>query len=211
MNKRQPAFIVCIKDIISGEFIKTEGWEPNYVKTPFGLEVSRVNVLGTIVDKSDQEISLDDSTGIIKVRSFEAFPEFEDVHIGDVVFVIGKVREYGETYIGPEICKKISNKWIEKRKQEWEYIEQLFLKGKIIQEKKVYNPEFSSGDTIEEQKKEESDFDKILSFIDTEDKGEGVSKEKIMSSFPNNSETVQALILEGDIFEIKPDVFKVLK
>jgi RPA family protein len=210
MIKRQPAYIVSIKDIITGTFVKTEGWDPNYVTLSWGLKVSRVNVLGSVVDKSDQEISLDDSTGVIKVRSFEPFPDFEQVSVGDVVLLIGKVGEYGEIYLRPEICRKVEQKWISQRKDEWEIIKKIYESGKIIQTEAEQVATFSPAEEITEDAPVENMLDKIISFINANDTGTGVPKDVILRKFPEGKEVLNTLIMEGDIFEIKPDVFKVL-
>ncbi len=70
-QKRQVAFKVRIKDIIDGKYIVEEGWQPNYIITCSGEKISRVNIIGTIVLKSDEEnlnyksVVLDDGTGKI--------------------------------------------------------------------------------------------------------------------------------------------------
>lgn len=211
MNKRQPAYIICIEDILKGEFVKTEGWEPNYITTSFGMKVSRVNIIGSVVDKNEQDITIDDGTGIIKIRSFDSFPEFDTVGIGDFALIIGKIREYGEIYIAPEICRKVSTKWVEERKEEWKKIKTLWENKKIIQEDIKEKVEFKDASLPVEETKEESLLDKIITFIDSNDTGNGVSKNKILEVIPESKETLERLILEGDIFEVKPDVFKVLK
>lgn len=211
MIKRQPAYIVCIKDILSGTFVKTEGWDPNYVTVSWGLKVSRVNIIGSVVDKSEQEISLDDSTGVIKVRSFEPFPDFEQITIGDIVLLIGKVGEYGEIYLRPEICKKIDQKWVAQRKDEWGIVKKLYETGKITQEAPEQTATFTPAEEVKEDAPVENKLDKIISFIDKHDSGEGVTKETILQEFSDGKEVIDTLVMEGDIFEIKPDVFKVLK
>ena len=54
-QKRQIAYKIRIKDLISGEYIKEEGWDPNYIKTLNGINVSRVNLIGTVVAKEREE------------------------------------------------------------------------------------------------------------------------------------------------------------
>ena len=56
-QKRQTAYKIRIKDILSSRYIKTEGFNPNYLEIN-GQEVSRVNILGVIVQKGLIDISL---------------------------------------------------------------------------------------------------------------------------------------------------------
>ena len=52
VQKRQVAYKVRIKEMIQGSYIRDSGWEPNHVLFGNGQKVSRVNIMGTIVDKS---------------------------------------------------------------------------------------------------------------------------------------------------------------
>lgn len=211
MNKRQPAYIVSIQNILLGQFNKTEGWEPNYIVTNFGMKISRVNIMGIVVEKDNQQITIDDSTGIIRVRSFDVFSGFDLADVGKPVMIIGKVREYGEIYLSPEILKPISSELLEERKKEWELIKNLWADGKIIQEEPEKKAEFKDAVIQEEETKEESALDKIITFIESNDSGSGVSRKKILEAHPDVQDVLERLILEGDIFEVKPDTFKVLK
>src|SRR3989338_1878572 len=113
--QRQTAYIVKISDILTGKYVKSQKeFEPNYVLTVFGLEASRVNILGVVLDKiadaNAETIVLDDGSGTIIIRIFEKNPFFEGFVLGDILLVVGKPREFnGEKYIVPEIMKKIQN------------------------------------------------------------------------------------------------------
>ena len=50
-QKRQVAEKIRIKDILGGRYIQEEGWTPNYVETDNGKKVSRVNIIGAVVEK----------------------------------------------------------------------------------------------------------------------------------------------------------------
>ncbi len=222
-QKRQPAFFVEIKELLTGKYTKTEGWDPNFVTLNFGLNVTRVTIFGTVLESDEFSMTLDDSTGIIKIRSFDKFNDFEKIKSGDFVKLIGKVRQFNnEIYLAPESCVKILKDWNSLRLKNLEKLKELFKKGLIIN----YKPEtkedvfFESGkeviqnlvdDSINE--KEESLIEKVLNFIDEKDSGSGVEKVKILDFFDDSSvvEVVDTLIMEGDIFEVKPGVFKVLK
>ena len=62
-QKRQTAYKIRVKDILDSRYIKTEGFEPNYLEVD-SQEISRVNIIGVVVEKSSQYnqgiLSLDD-------------------------------------------------------------------------------------------------------------------------------------------------------
>ncbi len=111
-----------IREITGGEFIQMEGWEPSYVMTRDGRRISRANLIATIVSTGPESgtFLVDDGSGTISLRSFGEINMPEDVSVGDIVFVIGKVRKFGEEiYIAPEIIRKTDNPaWLRLRKME---------------------------------------------------------------------------------------------
>jgi len=209
-QRRQIAYKVRIKDLINGRYVKEEGWQPNYIITNDGRQVSRVNLVGTIVLKPTEEnlnyqsIIVDDGSSKISVRSFEG-DVLKNVNVGDVILLIGRPREYGsEKYIVPEIVRVIDNKkWIDIRKLE---IELHNKKSKGIKEDVVLKE-----DVVEDKKG--SQADKIFKLIKEIDDGEGADTEEIISKA--NVEHVEKIIAnlleEGEIFEIKPGKLKVLE
>ncbi len=97
---RMTAMRVPVSDLLSGDFRKQPGeWGVSYVFTPLGLAVSRASVVGRVVEifKADNHVTLaiDDTTGVVRARFFsDVMKRVEDVQAGDLVDVIGKVREY---------------------------------------------------------------------------------------------------------------------
>jgi hypothetical protein len=71
--ERQTAKIVSIKEIISGEYIKQEGWEPNYILSIKNEKLSRINTIAIVVTipENSQSVFVDDGSGKIEVRTFE--------------------------------------------------------------------------------------------------------------------------------------------
>ena len=113
--KRLTAKKASIGEISNGTFIRKEGFKSSYVLTNLGRRLSRIRVLGLIVDKfiSPDEryatITLDDSTDTIRCKAFVNTKIFDGFGEGDLVDVFGKLREYnGEIYIIPEIIRKIN-------------------------------------------------------------------------------------------------------
>ena len=110
---RLTAKISANAEIINGKFVKKTGFESSYVLTNLGRRLSRVKIMGVVVDKflSPDEryatITLDDSTETIRCKSFVNIKIINDFNNGDLVDVFGKVREYnGEIYVMPEIVVK---------------------------------------------------------------------------------------------------------
>jgi len=112
--KRLTAKKASIREMISGRFVKKEGFESSYVLTNLGRKISRVRVLGTLVDKyiSPDEryatITLDDSTETIRCKAFVNTKIFDGFGVGDIVDVFGKMREYNEEiYILAELIRDV--------------------------------------------------------------------------------------------------------
>lgn len=102
-----------IKPITTGKFCRQEGYTPSYVLAPSGQKLSRVRLLATVVDKYVSEtgkfaaVTIDDGTDTIRVKVFNAISMFESIAPGDIIDVIGRIKEYnGEVYVMPEIITK---------------------------------------------------------------------------------------------------------
>ena len=204
-QKRQVAYRVSISDILSGNFTKDE-LSAGYIKLG-NTNISRVNVIATLVHKPEQGSSyynslIDDGTGRILLRSFENNDAFSKVDVGDIVLVIGKIREFnGEKYVVPEILKKLDNiGWIGIRNLE-------FMHNNAI------NDDIKTTDkrTIEQDNTNLNED--IYALIKKLDNGYGVSIEDIIKNSDNRkAENIITKLLEsGDIFEIKPGKLKVLE
>ncbi|MBW3020198.1 hypothetical protein KY334_02800 [Candidatus Woesearchaeota archaeon] len=199
--KRETAYKVKIKDIIRGKYVATEDTESNYIQIN-DKKVSRINSIGIIIVDESNNFSIDDGSGEIILRDFnEKIPS--NLNTGDLVLLIGKPREYnGDKYIVPEIIKKINNeKWIEYRKLELEN-----GKEEVEEEEENENKEFN----IE---RPEDILNEIKDIIVSNDKGDGVSMQIILDKLANKKdgdENIKKLLKIGEIYEIKPSVYKIL-
>lgn len=203
-QKRQVACKVWISDILNSIFMKDET-SAGYIKINEAV-VSRVNLIATVVYKADQEqnlssVMIDDGTGKILLKSFENFAPFSKVDVGDMVLVVGRIREFSsEKYLMPEILKKLNdNNWMAVRKLE--------LKNHILVEQK----EEKIDDTNVNISVNTGEHVYIL--IKKLDDGDGADiDEVIKNSNLNDAELIINRLLEnGDIFEIKPGRVKVLE
>lgn len=109
-RERLTARKVAAEDVLKGEYFEQEGFEPNYAVTPYGMAVSRARIIGTVVDTfvNDDEsygaVTIDDGTDTIRAKFFQDLDMMEGIEEGDVVEVVGKVKQYdGETYVNPEM------------------------------------------------------------------------------------------------------------
>jgi len=121
MQERQVAKKLQIRTINTGKFIKINReveenkFTPNYIEIE-GNKIARVRVLATIMEKFVSEsgdyatLTLDDTTDTIRCKIFGNLEIIENIEKGDIVDIIGKIREYnGEIYIQPEIIVKIED------------------------------------------------------------------------------------------------------
>ena len=214
--KRDVAVKVKIKHILEGVYVKEEGWKPNYVRTIYGENIFRVNIMGVVVsdpsvEERNQSIVIDDGSDRIVLRSFEDGLSLSGFVLGDVVNVIGKPREYmGSKYIIPEIVRKIvNNKWLELRKNELESVEKKHGSS-VLSVKKQDNFSFSVEEDVVE---DVSDVDAVLNLIRSLDKGDGVLIDEIISSLKKEGieKMINSLLEQGDIFEIQPGKVKILE
>ena len=110
-----------------GQYTRSpDSTEPSYLLTPWGERVTRVRVMGTVVDKfvrDDQNyanLRIDDGTETVSVRAWQdAVKELDLYKVGDTVDVIGRVREYsGEIYLTPELIIRVDD-------PNWELVREL--------------------------------------------------------------------------------------
>ncbi|MBL7050543.1 hypothetical protein ISS04_00080 [Candidatus Woesearchaeota archaeon] len=208
-QSRQIAYKTKIKDILEGEYIKEDGWIPNYILSGT-KKISRVNLVGVVVAKSDnsenQEFVLEDKSGKISVRFFEKKDSFGVWGIGDFLRIIGRPREYnGQKYIVPEIIKNVEKGWFELMMFE--------VCGALGIQKKT--PEIKKKQEIIEKKimediiKDKINSEDVIGFIKKLDVGDGADYEEVLLQ-AKDDKILKNLLEEGEIFEIRPGKLKVL-
>ena len=171
-------------------------------------KIQRINLLAIIVSIEKigtiSSFLLDDGTGKITARFFEENEKNKNLAIGDTVLIIGKVRKYNqETYLSPEIAKKINPLWIRIRKEEL---------GLNNYPKNQTKPNIKN--IPEEEEKETSllPTQKIAQLIKEMDKGEGVIVEDLIekSQLKNIEVLLKKMIEKGDLFQNLPGKVKIL-
>ena len=188
-QKRQIAFKVSILDILNG------------------MNISRVNIVATLIYKSEDlnydSAIIDDGGGRILVRGFEKSNIFSNVDVGDVVLVVGKIRDFNnERYIIPEILKKVEDAgWMNVRKLE-------LRKSSVVIEDTTKD---KNGGLIEDIKLD--NHAEVYDLIKKLDEGDGVPIDDAIknSKICDAEEIISRLLEKGDIFEVKPGKLKILE
>lgn len=230
-QERQTALCVSVKDLTGGTYVKTEGdFTPNYLLTIYQEKLSRVNIVGVVlsVDTTNPNaisFVIDDGSGVLTARTFEAMPQLEGLRLGTIVRVIGKPREFnGTVYIIPEIVKELTDPmFVRMQKLVLEIVAK--KRGPVVKPVEVVPPRKSdvfvkpTEEEITEAPIDQSDgpaeknkFEMLIDIIREKDVGEGADVEQVIESFEGDGEKlVKVLLEEGEIFEIKPGRIKVLE
>ena len=208
--QRQVAFKLKVSDILNSDFVKDET-SAGYVRLD-GKPVYRVNIIATVVQKAEEgskysSAVIDDGSGRISLRSFEDAKIFSKVDIGDVALVIGKIRNFNnENYILPEIIKKLENNI-------WMQVRQLELKNFPVIEKNPDGNE-NKNQPLENNVQIKQDFGSdVYSMIKKLDSGDGALIDEVIkqSNKSDAEEIIKKMLLNGDVFEVKPGRLKVLE
>ncbi len=196
--KRNIAYKLRIGDILLGKPIFDND---KFLYLELGIKrISRVNVIGNIIDKYESEgdkkylfLTLDDGSGQIKLKIFgEDSEKFKGVILGETVVIIGVVRNWNnETYVQPEIISEKDPKYLLVRKLELE-------KSKKENSKSVKN-----------KKEIIAIKDKLLEKIKNSEADGGIDSERIIIDFKEVSpdtlnEEIKKLLEEGIVFEPRP-------
>jgi RPA family protein len=156
--KRISAVKTDIKSLISGTFVKQEGFEPSYVVSKKGQKLSRVRIMGTITDKFISpdnryaSATIDDNTENLRAKAFKTIAPITPLNKGDIVDMIGRVRMYNEElYLMPEIVYRIDDPNM-----------LLLRRAELISQKKKFEEKRKM---ILEARSKTSDFDELKKFV----------------------------------------------
>jgi len=210
MAARDTALKVRIKDITDGELKKGESEWESFLVTPFNEEAARVRVLATVVSrfKSDDgrygSLTLDDTTDTITSRAFDEDVQLiESTEEGDIVDVIGRVKEYeDEKYISVESVSKIAD-------PNWELVRKLELALKI---KRLGGDVEASEESVAEEVVGEDPKSVVIDLIEELDEGDGVKYVRLIDETGFSDENLEEILTElmekGEIYEPKIGKFK---
>lgn len=200
--KRLTAKKTSMLEISSGKFVKKSGFESSYVLTELGRKLSRVRVLGLVVDKFTSQdekyatVTLDDGKDTLRLKSFINVKIFNGFEPGDLVDVFGKVKEYnGETYVTVEILRKVDSNFETLRMLELGKIkEEQTKKIKLVEEQKKNTSDISE---LEKALKNMMTKEDIESIIEAEELIKTDTEEVAVKS-AHNKEKVLELISKID-------------
>lgn len=210
MTARDTALKVRIKDITNGELKKGKSEWESYLLTPLNEEAGRVRVLATIVSKFKSDdgkygvLTLDDATDTITSRAFdEGVQLIDSTREGDIVDVIGRVREYeDEKYINVESISKIAD-------PNWELVRKLELAMKL---KRRGGGTEAQKELAEEEASGENPRSIVIDIIEEMDEGDGVKYVQLMDETGLDDKKLEEIITElmeeGEIYEPKIGKFK---
>lgn len=232
-KERSTAKKIRIVDLVNGKYFPgdKEQMKASYIITPFGQKVSRVNLIGTVIEKFENDdgsyssITIDDGTETIGIRTFkEDVSILKNIDSGDLVLAVGKMKEYnGEIYVNGEIVRKVTDANIENMRR-------LEILNELVEWKKIFNQikemvDKSSEDELKEFAKKfdldeeslqvirenlnvskEIDYKpKILEVIKALDDGKGAEISKIIQicQLPENAieKSINELLASAVIYE----------
>src|SRR3989338_9071760 len=207
---RQTAYKVWVSDLVNNQLHKEDGdYGINYVLVR-DKKISRVNVIGFIVEKYDNEVNhisltLDDKSCRIKLKLWnDDIKVLKNIDIGTFVLVIGKLRYNNEIYLSPEIIKVIDNPLWGKLRQ----LELTKLYGHPVRNIIINTAEENMNNYSEDIRQN------ILRAIEKFDNGKGAYFEEILT-FVNREKdyvggVIDNLLKEGEIFKIGEGRFKII-
>jgi len=204
--KRHTAYKLRIGDVLVGKPVMN-GEKFSFLELG-NKKVSRVNILGNIVDKYESEdrgdgrkyifLTLDDGSGQIKLKVFgDDSEKFKEVLQGQTVVVIGLLRNWNnETYIAPELIKEKDPKYLMLRKLETEK-DKFHVVG-VVEKEQIFAIK-----------------DKILDLVKGSEETGGVELDKLITELRDFSpgminQEIQRLLEEGIIFEPRPGKIRYL-
>lgn len=196
MQPRQIAYKVRIGDLLNGEYVEQEGWQPNFVRVG-NKQISRVNIIATIIDTQPGanfgSVTVDDGSGALQVRAFnEDSAKLSLVNVGDVVIIIGRPRRYGnQIFVSYEIVKKLDPLWLKVRQKE--------LGDNPINGTQTINIQTVKSGNVNENTK------KILGLIQSMDRGNGADIDEVVNhsglTKKEAEDILEDLIKAGEIYE----------
>lgn len=245
-QKRQVAKLTNTRELNTGKYFQREGFEPNFLLTPEGKRLSRARIVATVVDRfiNDDEtygsLTLDDGKDTIQIKFFNELELMEGHETGDIIEVVGKVREYqGQIYLDGEILNQrepeaelLHKLRLKKTQEEWnqihETVQQLKESGKDqeeiekemagkLNENEVdallqsFGESFDQAETEEDRENLER---KVLEAVEDLDDGEGADYADIVEDIDEPEDqledTINSLLSDGTCYEPQPGKIKKL-
>jgi len=235
---RHTAIKTTINEILLGDYVHEEENNSNYLLTKHNKKIFRLNIMAVVVSKeilgTITNLSIDDGTGKIILRSFEEIKTVDDLNIGETILIIGRSRIYNqEKYISPEIIKTVDPLWLKVRSLELknliertekiveERITEINLENQIKPKNQIVR-EMATSEQVkaieitanlnEEVEDVLLPIQKLSKLIFELDQGQGVLIEEIIEKSPleKTEELIEKMLKNGDIFQNSPGKVKIL-
>jgi len=211
-TKRHTAYYVRIKDLLEGNTVSDNNSTSVLVRD---IPVFRVQIVATVVKKYISEdrnycfLTIDDNSETISLKLFDQETEMaEGIEVGDLIRIVARIRVYNdEKYLQPSIIRKIHNpNWM------------LHWRTNLYKGFKDANKKISPSQTLEIEEEnvieEVIETPRVIIMKKIKEQEKGISVDEIVKETPFNAETVNNvvndLLRDGDIFEPKPGIFKVI-
>lgn len=221
MQQRQTAYKIWIGDLISSKFEKREGDMPlNYVEFK-GKEISRVNIIASIISKFENDdgsyvtVTLDDGTGNVRLKTWrEDSAVLKELNVGDLVLIVGKPRNFNnEIYIVPEIVRVLNDlNWLEVRKMELTKDQGVYT-GEVKKITDVDQQRIVEEDVVSNEPSESSRA-RVMNLIERNSSEEGAELDGVISKSGLNerecNDVINDLLKEGEVFSPKPGKVKLI-
>ena len=222
----EPALNISVSDIYEGNFIKNNGAGDRFLVLN-SKKFNKISLIGIVVDKGENFIVVDDGSGKIAVKNSSP-TNINNINSGMCVNIIGRINEIdNERYVIGEIIKKINIGWLKYRQQELKHqksrenskekkatetpesINEKEIETSIIDENK--EPEKTHNSVKEEVKL--SPAEKIFCKIKELDSGNGVLIDEVINScnVENAEKIIERMLEEGEIFQLKRGIVKVVE
>jgi hypothetical protein len=220
MEPRQIAYKITLKDLEKGRFEQAQGASPNGIRIGSTL-ISRVQIIAVVTAHSDAGFVIDDGTSSMSVRVFE---ERTPPPIGSVISLVGRPREFQtQRYIIPEGYVQVDSAWLKVRQKELERITYSETHSEFDQEGTPEESKIPVQETAEKSLEEENvedveeivdepaqnPLEALLTAMKALDDGSGITYEDLTTVC--DDAMIQKLLEAGEIFEIRPGMYKVLE
>lgn len=208
--KRQTAYLCTAQQLLEGEYVRKEGWEPSYMATDVGM-LSRVRIAGIVVSVPPADLIVDDGTANILLRTLENKPL--NIPVGTPILVVGRPRTYGDqAYLLAEIIKPLSSaRWVQYYKEHLSSFQ-----GCIPAVPKEAAP--ASEEVIVQEPTPTkiviplSKAPSLIEVIKELDPGDGAPVDEVIVKAGGDAEKkLTMLIAEGEVFELRAGKVKVLE
>lgn len=195
--KRITAKKAAISELNNGSFVKKSGFESSYVLTNLGRRLSRIRVMGLLVDKFTSPddkystVTLDDSTDTVRCKAFVNVKIFDGFGGGDLVDMFGKIREYnGEIYMVPEIVRKVHPN---------------FETLRLLEMEKIFREQRERIKKIRELQKQTSDVNELKAavkqFMSLED-AEAILEAQVLDDHATEEKTITSAEMKSKILNL---------